>query len=411
MSHPSLDSLPDTKWSRLLRWQAGETPGPWEISVSLTNRCNLKCVMCWERWAEKEFGNSIYDKRREVDEERLIRLVDESAAMGVRQWTVMGSGEAMVRADTAMAMCRRIKELGMFGIMHTNGTLFKEKHYEELIEMRWDKLQVSLDGPDTAINDTIRSRGAYERTMECLRLLKNVRERMHSDLPLLTLHPVMTNLNYDKLNQILELAHSLGAAGIGLSHLTGDFEGVHALSLNPEQRAQLPEYLQQVQHRAEELGMTINTDFLLRAEAQGNLPRPARQADPILNSRCYEAWLSLYVLVDGKAGPCCVFYDEQAQSIRDKTLEEIWTGPYMQNARKVLGAGKELGYCKDCPTYIPLVMEQVAEDYRLQYKPWQRMGAVKRAQYLLGRTVSSVRERGVKTTIRRAREWVSLHGR
>jgi len=404
-------NLPDTKWSRLLRWQAGETPGPWEMSIYITNRCNLKCVMCWERWAEKEFGMGIYDKKFEVDDERLLLLVDESAELGVREWTVMGAGEVMVRGKTAMAMCRRIKELGMFGILHTNATLFKERHFEELVDIGWDRIKVSLDGADIGVNDAMRSRGAFNRTMECLRALKSVRDRRGVAYPELTVHPVMSNLNFDKLDQIVALAHSFGASTVGFSHLIGDFDGVHELELNAEQRAALPEHLRRAKERADALGVVTNADFYLRAEQGNPPPRPTNQPESILNSTCYEAWLSLFILVDGKAGPCCVFYDEHAENIRDKTLKEIWTGPYMQHAREVLGAGKELHYCKDCPSYIPGLMEQVAYKYRTEYNPLRHVATHSLARRLLGRTVSSLREQGVKQTLARAREWVQLRTR
>lgn len=408
MSSPTFKNLPDTKWSRLLRWQAGETPGPWEMSIYITNRCNLKCVMCWERWAEKEFGMGIYDRKQEVDEERLLRLVDESADMGVRQWTVMGAGEAMVRANTAMAMCRRIKERGMFGIMHTNGTLFKERHLEELIQIGWDRLKVSLDGHDLATNDAMRSKGAFNRTFECLQMLKSARERLGSKLPELTIHPVISNLNYDKLDQIVELVHSFDVATVGFSHLTGNFDGVRDLALSPDQRAALPDHLRRAGERADELGIPNNSYSFLQPTGDGRLPRPMNQPEPILNSSCYEAWLSLFVLVDGKAGPCCVFYDENAENIRDKSLQEIWSGPYMQHARKVLGAGKELHFCKNCPSYIPEVMDQVARKYKSEYVPLRHVRTPVLTKRLLARTLSSIRERGIKKTLRRAREWIQL---
>ena len=109
----------DTPLTRLHRWQAGETPGPWTITLIPTNRCNLRCEICWQRRTEADFGH-------EVQDSRLEELVDEAAAMGVREWNISGGGEPMARAGLVLSLCERIRERDMNGALQTNATLSRE---------------------------------------------------------------------------------------------------------------------------------------------------------------------------------------------------------------------------------------------------------------------------------------------
>src|SRR5690606_8157550 len=124
------------------------------ITLFPTNKCNLPCEHCWLRWGE-------YDRTyaSEMPDERLLELVDEAAELGVRDWTLVGGGDPMVRGKTVIAMCRRIREHGMDGMLHTNGTLFRPGQLEELVEMDWDRVAISLDGPTAELNNTIRGYG------------------------------------------------------------------------------------------------------------------------------------------------------------------------------------------------------------------------------------------------------------
>lgn len=94
----------DSKHTRILRWRNGEQVGPWEMGAHPTNRCNLKCKICWERRAEKEIGMSIYDKATEVSDERYLQLVDEAAALGVRE-SPLSAGASPWCATTSSLPC------------------------------------------------------------------------------------------------------------------------------------------------------------------------------------------------------------------------------------------------------------------------------------------------------------------
>ena len=146
----------DEQVMRLLRCERKEAPAPWYITIFPTNRCNLRCGICWQR----RFDH-LHD---DIPDERLLRLVDECAALDVRGWCIAGGGEPMTRPDVVLAMCERIRGHGMDGTLVTNGVAFKTSYFERLADCRWSDIAVSLDGPTEDINDAIRSNGDRKST-------------------------------------------------------------------------------------------------------------------------------------------------------------------------------------------------------------------------------------------------------
>lgn len=402
----------DTKLNRLLRWQAGETPGPWEILVYPTNRCDLKCKICWQRWAEAAFGKVDYES--EVDDERLLRLVDEGAEMGVREWTIAGGGEPMLRGRLVMALCERICELGMNGRINSNGTIFTEEQFETFIRVGWDRITVSLDGPTAEINDDIRSERSFERATKNLRLLDTLRRRHKVTKPASAITTVVTARNFDKLDKIVELAHELGCSGVGTLALLVQGDLCAGFALSPEQQAELPKHIECAVQTAQRLGMDQSYADLLSvtdirqsqdiAPAKWGLMGDGRFSD----SLCFEGWLTMSVIAEnGWVGPCCGAWDREMQSIKDKSLKEIWLGPYFEKVRAQLLTRKEApNYCKLCASCLVIRTEEIRKMLLAwDASNWAGMDFRERAVFAAQRVFRNLRQRGPRETFRRAREW------
>jgi MoaA/NifB/PqqE/SkfB family radical SAM enzyme len=243
----------DTRLHRLMQWRRGETPGPWQMVVFPTNRCNLKCTMCWQRWVEEKWGQ--VDHSRELSDERLMRLVDEAADMNVREWNIGGGGDPMVRGELVMRMCARIRERGMNGGIFTNGTLFRRDHLEHLVRIGWDRVDFSLDGPTAAINDAIRSEGSFDRAVAAMRELMEIRGALGATRPVTDVHIVLTRLNFDHLDDMVRMIASLGAKQFGFSFLNVQTDQCATLQLLEHQWRQLPEVSRKMHALGLQLGM------------------------------------------------------------------------------------------------------------------------------------------------------------
>ncbi|MFP4502981.1 MAG: radical SAM/SPASM domain-containing protein [Candidatus Hydrogenedentota bacterium] len=404
----------DSKFARIQQWQRGETPGPWEMQVHPTNRCNLKCKICWERRAEIEIGPSIYDKRQEVSDARYLHLVDEAAELGVREWSIVGGGEPMVRADLVLAMCERICARGMNGAVHTNATRFKPEHFDRLIAAGWWQINLSLDGPNQELNDAIRG-GGFEKAVANIKLLNQMKREAGAGFPRVRMNPVITNITWDRLEELVDLAHELECECLGFSHLVfeSDDEPGTAFRLNAEQMRQTPAMIARAAERAKELGLHSNfTSFETgsTADVGAHAIGRTRYGDGRMSdANCFETWLSCVVHVDGRVGPCCVSYEADSDNIKDASLRDVWLGPYMQSVRERITGDNLMSYCAGCPTYITPRTEEIRHELsRQRWREWAAMPLGERLRLAAGVWRENLRQRGLRATLGRAWRWVRV---
>jgi len=417
----------DSKFSRIQRWMNGETPGPWEMQVHPTNRCNLKCRHCWERRAEREIGMSIYDKHAEVSDERFLHLVDEAAEMGVREWTIVGGGEPMVRDELVIEMCTRIHGHGMRVNLHTNGTRFKQAHFERLIEAGIFCIRVSIDGPTQAMNDAVRG-GGFDRAIANLKLLKEMKEAAGATFPLVTLHPVITNVTHRHLAGMIDVAAEVGAERVSFTHLSfekPEEEDGRMFLLTDEERAELPRHVKAAQARARELGINESFDNVLPDDERSELGhsllgRTCCRDGRFSDAACYEGWLTSVIHVTGQMGPCCVSWDPTAQNIKESSLRDAWFGPFMQDVRKRIVSDELPRFCSFCPTtYIDprselirhAMLETLPRKDHAQWDKWAPLSPAQKAALMTARLRDNLRHRGVRRTVNRAWEWVLTRNR
>jgi MoaA/NifB/PqqE/SkfB family radical SAM enzyme len=398
----------DTKFSRILRWRNGETPGPWEMQVHPTNRCNLKCKICWERRAEVEIGPQIYDKAQEVSDERLLHLVDESAEMGVREWTIVGGGEPMIRDELVIAMCERIRGHGMTVALHTNATRFTREHFERLMAAGLDFIRISLDGPTQALNDAIRGKG-FDKAVQNIRLLNEMKRAAGTQLPRLSMHPVITNITHEHLKELVELAADLECELICFAQLIfeRDDELGTVFLLDPAQRESLDRELARAAERAKELGVVAKIEGAMEHGSSelglDHLGRTRFGDGRMSDANCFEVWLSAVVHVNGNVGPCCVSYEDRANNIKESSLRDVWLGPYLQEVRRRIFTDGAMPYCVGCPSYITPRSESIRHDLsKMRWKEWAGMSTPQQLRTVSGQFLGNLRQRGLTQTLRRA---------
>jgi len=394
----------DTPVGRLLQWERGNTPGPWYVNVFPTNRCNLRCAICWQRRFE-EFGE-------EVPDDRFLRFVDECADLGVREWGIAGGGEPIMRAELVLQMCERIRARGMNGVFMSNGVAFKEDYFLRLARVGWSALTFSLDGYTRDINDAIRSNGSFERATNTMRKIKKIREANGGTGPSITIHATLTSLNFDTLDKLAELAAELGCNAVGAANLTDAGPDCERFRLTEEQRAQLPEMVRRASKRARELGLSEYFHDVL-SERDYHRPTIPHDAGGLLRAMCFEPWLGIAIHADGRVGPCCVYWEEEAGSLMNSGLREIWLGPHLQKVRENILAGRLPGYCAKCspaPPSLGVRDEQLRQQLQKAKANlcWDQLSFPSRQLALACKAMSSIRRHGLRQAVRRGKEWIQI---
>lgn len=139
------------------------TPLPYEISLQLTYKCNLRCTHCYQ-WNEQGFfrGYGPERQRTELDLAVIEKVLAETAE--VRAKVFVWGGEPLVhsRFDEISRLFQRYpRTLNMC----TNGLLLKSK-LDSLLPLGADlNLLVSLDGLKKE-HEALRGRGTFDRTIE-----------------------------------------------------------------------------------------------------------------------------------------------------------------------------------------------------------------------------------------------------
>jgi len=320
--------------------------------------------MCWQRYFDNDTSNELSDAR-------LLELVDEAAALGCRDWIIQGGGEPLVRAPLVMRMCERIRRCGMNGRLVTNATLLEPSHIRTLIEIGWDNLTVSIDGPTAEVHDAIRGNGTFERATSAAYRCADMRREMNSAWPRIQISATLMRQNYDALPDLVGLAHGLGCDSI-LADLTCLSFGRDNL-VTLEQRKELPVLVEQARQQGTALG--IETDFehlTISPWAPTFLREPWRASEPpprmFEHAWCYAPWYAMSVFANGGIAPCTMDWNRAAPNLANATLREIWEGPYFNRARDRMFIEQSLDCCDKCPVLFTghtLSLRHMDDDYAL----------------------------------------------
>ncbi len=336
---------------RLYCWSRGEAAPPYVIEAHITNLCNLACRFCWLQLADK------VDARHELSEHRFIELVEESAALGVREWRIIGGGEPLVKKRLVSSMISRIKQLGMSGNLTTSGVLLDDEFMKLLFDCGWDVLTISLDSAVPETNDYLRGKeGAFELVDERLRRLRALRESHKNELEL-RFHPVLCYHNYHEASELIRYASERGVSKVLFQPVTIYDSSMAQFSLSRISNDELLDALNKADDIAGELGIFTNLEGLM---ADIGLLTKTDLMDKVLKSSineaednrflrlpCLEPWYLVLIRPDGLVTPCNRF-DYDGEDGKLLKIEDIWYGEFFNKVRRQLYEGNLLPVCATC---------------------------------------------------------------
>ncbi|NOZ83101.1 MAG: GTP 3',8-cyclase MoaA [Euryarchaeota archaeon] len=189
------------------------------LRVSVTGRCNLRCVYCHGEGAQEVRSS------RRLSPQEIERIVRVGMGFGVRKVKLTG-GEPLLRRDIA-ELVRRLSALPLAGVsLTTNGVLLAELA-EELSEAGLARVNVSLDTLDERLYRRLTG-GELRRVLAGVEAAKNAGLRVELNTVL------MRGLNEGEVWGILEFASQHGCS-VQLIELvrgsSGEFYRRHHMSL------------------------------------------------------------------------------------------------------------------------------------------------------------------------------------
>lgn len=184
---------------QLLGRRITQRKSPFQVTFSLTNRCNFRCAYC----------HIPLQERAEMTTAAWRAVIDEFADAGMGRASFMG-GEPLLRKDVP-ELIDHLKRRSVHASINTNGWLVPQ--YIDALA-RLDLVCITLDGP-AAVHDAQRHPGSYARVMDALELL---RSRGTKTVTM----TVLTSTSIDTVDHVLDVARRFGTqAFFQLEHDAG----------------------------------------------------------------------------------------------------------------------------------------------------------------------------------------------
>lgn len=133
---------------------------PWLMLMDPTSACNMHCKGCWAA----EYGHKLnlsYDEMNSV--------VNQGKKLGTHLYMFTG-GEPLIRKNDILKLCLEHKDCTF--LAYTNATLIDSDFCSELKKVGNLSLALSIEGTPES-NDFRRGKGAYEKTLAAMKLLKS----------------------------------------------------------------------------------------------------------------------------------------------------------------------------------------------------------------------------------------------
>jgi len=351
----------------IVDWSKGKEILPKQMDLLITTKCNLKCKFCFFSIKKNQIA-----EEEELPDEFLLRAVEDGLKMGIVRWYIEG-GEPLFYKRRFLEIIKLIKKYDTHGNLATNGTLFDDKIIKEIVEIGWDEITFSIDSADSKVHDSIRGvSGTFGKAVNAIKEIQKAKKLLKKDRPLICMHSVITNKNYTELDKIIKLGHELGVFNIFFSHVFKETKQYDNLKLKNDNEREFQENVKKAYELSRKLSIGTNLGEYITTVNLNNLGKIDKllkskvskdRNNKLLSIACYEPFYKMILLNNGNASVCSYFCDKKVapDSIKDKSLLEIWSGQRLGNIRKAMLNGNLPECCKKCPTTLVIHNENLRD--------------------------------------------------
>lgn len=211
-------------------------------------RCNLACAHC--------YSSSGPQAEEELSAELLLDCLDDASALGYRQLAVSG-GEPLLYRELA-ALLTHARALGMLTSVTTNGMLATARRFEPIAPLL-DVLAISIDGTAAEHDEIRRRRGAFDRTIANLAVVRA------SGVPFGFIF-TLTQHNVCSLEFVVRLAAEQGARSVQVHPLTLHGRAATELPGARPDEIELSAALYEAMRLGAQLGVVVQVDAVTGAQ-------------------------------------------------------------------------------------------------------------------------------------------------
>ncbi len=175
--------------------------GPYQLTVDITNKCNLRCLHCYNFSGE----NNICSDGEMTDLE-LLTLVKDIAKIKPLNVCFCG-GEPLLRKEILLKCIKILSDEDIQVSFVSNGILLTPEVAKELKEAGLSRAQISIDGIGKSHDRLRNCEGVFDKATEALRNLRDIKiETGVAFTP--------TSWNTEEFNQLADLCIDLSVREI-----------------------------------------------------------------------------------------------------------------------------------------------------------------------------------------------------
>ncbi len=170
------------------------TTRPPALEITLTNKCNSRCMMC---------PPIVHSGKDIMSFELFKKICDESRNLGVEKMILTG-GEPLLDKGL-FEKVKYAKKIGFRYIhMFTNGSLLNEANSLNIIKSEMDSLTISIDSPVKEEYEAIRIGLKYDKLIRNVHRFWRLREEQKSPTPLIRINMIALIQNENSRNLFIK---------------------------------------------------------------------------------------------------------------------------------------------------------------------------------------------------------------
>ncbi|MDO9556400.1 MAG: heme b synthase [Coriobacteriia bacterium] len=286
------------------------------IAWEITRSCNLSCAHCR---AAAEFGH--YEGELSLDE---IKSTIDDIVTITNPIIILTGGEPLMRPDI-WEIIDYAHEKGAMPVIGTNATLITDDIAEKMAEHRIPRISVSIDFPDAEGHDAFRGQpGAFDLSIAGIKMAKAHGVGVQINM-------TVTTLNYQKIEEVHDLAESLGVDAFHIFMLvpTGRGEDLLDKELPPEEYEKVLEWAYERQKTSPLHFKPTDAPHYYRiirqkAKAEGKKVTREEYGLDAMTRGCLGGITFCFISHIGDIQPCG-YFDMQLGNVKEQPFSQIWT--------------------------------------------------------------------------------------
>jgi pyrroloquinoline quinone biosynthesis protein E len=320
------------KYSRSARRRAQVDYLPIKLDIENVSRCNFRCTMCVvSDWVKGK-------RAADMPLAEFKRLIDEQ--YGLLEIKLQGIGEPIMQGDDFFEMIRYARAQHIWVRTTTNASLLHLRdNYKKLVDTDVNEIQISIDGADKEVFETVRRGSQFERVVANCQLINAyckekgvVRTKMWT---------VVQKANRHQLEQLVHLARELGFTNqvfsLELTNWGLEKWSVRNGEVTVEKELD-PDYLLGLADLGRTFGIKVWFWHVTEKYSTASTDR-----------LCAWPFERAYVSSDLRIVPCCFIGNPEVYELaRGQSLQDGWNGAEYAAFRQAHLDGRIPQVCQSC---------------------------------------------------------------